>query len=150
MFSYFSKAYKKADVEYVCVITAENKVYEVKGISSTVGINLVGDTLKGAYVTHNHPDQGEFFGDCFSKADFKGFFKYGLKELQVSSGLGRYSISYDGNYISEKEAEALYNEARKNVFERAFQNGEWVEYEQFDTMEFLSGMMKNLVFKRIE
>ena len=149
VFSYFAKAYRKADVEYACVITPENKIYEVKGGASTVGIHLVGDELKGAYITHNHPDQGGFFGDCFSKADFKGLFKYGLKELQVSSGLGRYSMKYEGEYFKEDKAAELYDEAKKEIYEKAFQTGIDVEYEQLEIMKALNERLENLIFKRL-
>lgn len=149
VFSYFAKAYRKADVEYACVITPENKVYEVKGGASTVGIHLVGDDLKGAYITHNHPDQGGFFGDCFSKADFKGFFKYGFKELQVSSGLGRYSMKYEGEYFSGDKAAELYEKAHDAVCEKALQTGIDIEYEQLEIMEALNEMLEFLNFKKI-
>lgn len=148
VFSYFAKAYRKADVEYACVITSENKVYEVKGGASTVGINLVGEDLKGAYIIHNHPDQGEFLGDCFSKDDLKGFFKYEIKELQVSSGLGRYSITYDGEYISEDEIANMYEDARLTALEKAYQNKEMIEYEQLETMNVLSERLARLNFRR--
>ena len=149
VFSYFAKAYRKADVEYACVITPENKIYEVKGIGSTVGINLVGDNLKGAYVIHNHPDTDDFLGDCFSRDDFKCFFKYGIKEMQVSSGLGRYSMQYEGEYFTGEDAAMLYDKAHKKMYEKAFQSNDYVEYEQLETMKVLSDMLEDLVFKRL-
>ena len=149
VFSYFSKAYRKADVEYACVITPGNKVYEVKGGASTVGIHLVGDDLKGAYVIHNHPDTDEFLGDCFSCDDFKGFFRYEIEELQVSSGLGRYSISYDGKYFSMEKAEEFYKQARDVLRERAFDEEFDIDYEQLEVMKILNERLADLSFRKL-
>ena len=148
-FNQFSDDYKEANIEYAKVITNENKEYSIKGLNSTVGVNLVGKELNGAYVIHNHPDDIDLFGDCFSKADFKGFFEYKIKEMQVVSGLGRYSIKYNGEYLSGEKAAALYEDARKTLFEKAFLTRQPIEYEQLEVMKLLGKTLAGLEFKEI-
>ncbi len=148
-FKEFAQNHKKANVEYATVITDQNKEYSIKGLSSTVGVNLVGKELKGAYIIHNHPDDADLFGDCFSKDDFKGFFEYRIKEMQVVSGLGRYSIKYNGEYLSGEKAAELYEEARGVLFEEAFLTRQPIEYEQLGIMRLLSKTLKGLEFKEI-
>ncbi|WP_299143055.1 hypothetical protein [uncultured Dialister sp.] len=40
------------------------------GNSFSVDMAAIGDKLQGAKVIHNHPDNKEYYGDCFSMNDF--------------------------------------------------------------------------------
>lgn len=80
-------------------------------------------TAGGAKVIHNHPGSKDYYGDCFSMNDFRTFFGYRLKRLEVISGLGRYSLEYEGKPISSEKSELLYKNAELYVMDRALQTG---------------------------
>ncbi|WP_288780855.1 hypothetical protein [uncultured Dialister sp.] len=69
--------------------------------------------------------------------------------LEVISGLGRYSLEYDGPFISYEEAKRLYQSADDETLRKAFQTGEPREYEQLKIMEKLSEIVRGLRFGRI-
>lgn len=64
----------------------------MQGEKGAVDIAVLGPKLQGAKVIHNHPDDGDIYGDCFSEEDFVAFFNHRLKRLEVTSGLGRYML----------------------------------------------------------
>ena len=148
-FKKFCEECKGADIENAVVITKDGETYHFTGNSFSVDIRAIGDKLQGAKVIHNHPDSKEYYGDCFSMEDFSTFFKYRLKRLEVISGLGRYSLEYDGPFISYEEAERLYQSADDETLRKAFQTGEPREYEQLKIMEKLSEIVRGLRFGRI-
>lgn len=149
-FSEFVMQHRDSKEEYAGVITTDNKLYFIKGTHFNVGIDLVEDSLKDAIVIHNHPDGRDLFGDCFSKDDFSAFFQYGIKELQVFSGLGRFSMTYSGNYFLKEEAESLYDEALNKIWENAFSSRKRIAYEQLGIMQELDKMIEGLTFKMVE
>ena len=77
------------------------------GNSFSVDMTAIGDKLQEAKVIHKHPDSKDYYGDCFSIEDFRTFFIYRLKRLEVISGLGRYSLEYEGNPVYLTEAKKL-------------------------------------------
>lgn len=149
-FKGFAKEYADADIEHALIVASDSSSYSIKGIGGTVGIQLAGkESLKGAKVIHNHPDDGKLFGDAFSRDDFKAFFYYGLSELQVSSGLGRFSMSYSGEAVDADAALRLYDEAMDKVLQEAFENMLELEYMQFEAMKYLSKTLEGLKFKKV-
>ena len=71
------------------------------------------------------------------------------RRLEVISRLGRYSLEYDGLFISYEEAKRLYQSADDETLRKAFQTGEPREYEQLKIMEKLSEIVRGLRFGRI-
>ena len=91
------------------------EIYHCIGSSGTVDITVLGPKLQGAKVIHNHPDDGDVYGDCFSLADFYAFFKYKIKRLEVISGLGHYSMVYKGPPVSVKQVAKFYQLANEET-----------------------------------
>lgn len=101
-------------------------------------MTAIGDKLQGAKVIHNHPGSKDYYGDCFSMNDFSTFFEYQLKRLEVVSGLGRYSLEYNGNTIAQEKANMLYKNAELYIMDRALQTGEEIKSMQLETMKILN------------
>lgn len=120
------------------------------GNSFSVDMTAIGDKLQGAKVIHNHPDSKHYYGDCFSMNDFSTFFEYQLKRLEVVSGLGRYSLEYEGNPVYLTEAKKLYRMARVKSLNFAFKNLRPVEYEQLNIMKCLAKEMQGLKFRKCD
>ncbi|MBR1729341.1 MAG: minor capsid protein [Selenomonadaceae bacterium] len=79
---YFEKQIVNSNVENAIVITSSNEVYQCVGDKNNVNSILeLGDKLKGAYVTHNHPigSDGDY---SFSNDDIRLFTNYGLSILR--------------------------------------------------------------------
>lgn len=93
-------------------------------------ISLLGTKLQGAKVIHNHPDDGNIYGDCFSLADFSAFFKYKIKRLEVISGLGHYSMVYKGPPVSVKQVAKFYQLANEETLMEAAITNIPRDYEQ--------------------
>ena len=146
----FAEEKLESKTEYAVVFSPNGKKYEISGLESTVDITLAGkDALKDAVVIHNHPKSGELSGDCFSKADFKGYFEYGLKELYVANHMGTYRMKFDGSMTVE-EAVKAYDKAFDIVRNLAFENDKIsLDYEQHETMKVLGGKLKHLTFERV-
>lgn len=146
----FAEEKLESKTEYAVVFSPNGKKYEISGLESTVDITLAGkDSLKDAVVIHNHPKSGELSGDCFSKADFKGYFEYGLKELYVANHMGTYRMIFDGSMTVE-EAVKAYDKAFDIVRNLAFENDKIsLDYEQHETMKVLGGKLKHLTFERV-
>lgn len=125
------------------------EIYHCIGSSGTVDITVLGPKLQGAKVIHNHPDYGNTYGDCFSKADFVAFFNYRLKRLEVTSGLGRYMIEYAGPPITADKAYTLYHRGYEKLIDTSLKTGEMVEYEQLKIMEYLGQFVPGLKFKEV-
>ena len=145
-FQKFCIDYAKADIEHAIVITKDGEVYHLTGDSYSVDISVLGEKLNGAKVIHNHPDSKEFYGDCFSVEDFSAFFKHSIHRLEFVSGLGRYSIEYNGAHITESEAVDLYNKAYTKVLDEAFHSGKAIKYRQLEIMKWLSKNLTGLAF----
>lgn len=111
-------------------------------------MTAIGDKLQGAKVIHNHPDSKDYYGDCFSMGDFHVFFEYRfeyrLKRLEVISGLGRYSLEYEGKPISSEKSELLYKNAGLYVMDRALQTGKKIESIQLEIMKYLNQTVSGL------
>lgn len=113
-------------------------------------MTAVGDKLQGAKVIHNHPDSQDYYGGCFSMNDFSTFFEYQLKRLEVVSGLGRYSLEYEGNPVYLTEAKKLYRMAWVKSLNFAFKNLRPVEYEQLNIIKCLAKEMQGLKFRKCD
>lgn len=107
-------------------------------------MTAIGDKLRGAKVIHNHPDSKDYYGDCFSMEDFRTFFVYRLKRLEVISGLGWYSLEYEGKPISSEKSELLYKNAELYVMDRALQTGNEIESMQLEIMKRLNQTVPGL------
>lgn len=107
-------------------------------------MTAIGDKLQGAKVIHNHPDSKDYYGDCFRMEDFSTFFEYQLKRLEVVSGLGRYSLEYEGKPISSENSELLYKNAELYVMDRALQTGKEIESIQLEIMKYLNQTVSGL------
>lgn len=79
---YFEKQIVNRSVENAIIITTSNEVYHCSGGKNTLDTILeLGDKLKGASVTHNHPvdSDNEY---SFSKSDINLFTDYSLQILR--------------------------------------------------------------------
>ena len=150
LFNKFCEDHMRDDVEHALVVTVDGEVYHCTGSSVAVDITVLGPKLQGAKVIHNHPDSEDFYGDCFSIDDFGTFFEYRIKRLELNSGLGRYSMEYNGEAITKVRARELYNEADQKVLNTAFINGETIQYKQLDIMNLLGKTIRGLQFKEMK
>ena len=72
---------KNAKIENAIVITKAGDIYQCMGNANSVWVDIdLGDKLKGAIVTHNHPKEETYFS--FSEMDINLFDKYKLKRLR--------------------------------------------------------------------
>ena len=79
---YFEKQIVTREVENAIIITASNEVYHCSGDKNNIDTILeLGDKLRCAYVTHNHPI-GSANEYSFSDDDIKLFMKYKLSVLR--------------------------------------------------------------------
>lgn len=113
----FEKSAIKESVETACVITKSGTVYKCFGIADRVFIDSdLGDKLKGAKVSHNHPiEETEY---SFSNDDLKLFMQY---ELETLRGCDE-KYTYELNRIPNEEYEM------NNIFEMTEENSrhEWI------------------------
>lgn len=150
LFNKFCDDYKDKDIEHALVVTMDGEVYHCIGSSGAVDIAVLGPKLQGAKVIHNHPDYGNNYGDCFSLADFSAFFNYKIKRLEVISGLGHYSIEYNGLPLPEGQLLKLYNEAYYAVLDKVWKSGSTIEYMQRDIATWLGKNIKGLIFDEVK
>ena len=149
-FKKFCEESKDADIENAVVITKDGETYHFKGNSFSVDITAIGDKLQGAKVIHNRPDSKDYYGDCFSMEDFSTFFEYQLKRLEVVSGLGRYSMEYDGGFITKENAKMKYIESGDKVLTNAMKTSKAIQYKQLDIMNLLNKTIQGLRFKKVK
>lgn len=76
--------------------------------------------------------------------DFHAFFEYGLKRMEVISGLGRYSLEYEGKTISSEKSDLLYKNAELYVMDKALQTGKEIESMQLEIMKRLNQTVPGL------
>lgn len=147
----FSEEKLESKTEHAVVLSPDGKKYEISGLQSTVDITLAGeDALKDAVVIHNHPKGGELSGDCFSRADFKSYFAYGLKELYVVNHMGTYRIKSDVS-MTAAEAVEIYDKAFDTVRRLAFEGADIsLDYEQYEIMKVLGKECKDFIFERVK
>ena len=82
--------------------------------------NVGADKLKGAIVTHNHPnvyDDGELIelGGSFSEDDLEMYFLFGINKLRAVDA--KYTYYIELKNITLDELRSLYSLARMNVLE---------------------------------
>ena len=147
----FSEEKLESKTEHAVVLSPNGKKYEISGLQSTVDITLAGEyALKDAVVIHNHPKGGELSGDCFSRADFKSYFAYGLKELYVVNHMGTYRIKSDVS-MTAAEAAKVYDKAFDTVRRLAFEGADIsLDYEQYEIMKVLGKECKDFIFERVK
>ena len=79
---FFENQIVTREVENAIIITAENEIYHCVGNKNNIdSIEELGDKLKGACVTHNHP-VGSVSEHSFSGLDWSFFERYNLKILR--------------------------------------------------------------------
>lgn len=87
---------KDDKIENAIVITSDGKVYQCFGDKSNVWPNRdLGDKLKQAYVTHNHPSSETNYS--FSQDDIEIFKKYELSLLRGIDNRYTYELDRNGN-----------------------------------------------------
>lgn len=134
----FCEEHRDSDIEYALVITTDGEVYHITGDSDSVDLSAIGEKLNGAKMIHNHPDNEDGPGDCFSKEDFSAYFAWSMGQLDVTSGLGRYTMRYNGGtIITAAQAEKLYDEMYNKVINEALLGGKIIEHVQQSVMEAL-------------
>ena len=146
-FLQFCKDHEDSDVEYALVITKDGEVYSITGDFDSVDISIIGEKLNGAKVIHNHPDNKNNYGDCFSKTDFSTYFRWSIGQLDVTSGLGRFTMKYSGNTMTAEKAVQLYDEAYNEVVNLALWGGKTIKYIQKCVMEELNAKLEHLEYK---
>ena len=105
------KAYEKdivgSDIENAIVITKKGEVWRCYGTENRVFPDSdLGDKLKGAYATHNHPEKWTEYS--FSGDDYKLFSTF---EMQVLRGLD-YKYTYEfsrANLHRDKPADSVFD-----------------------------------------
>lgn len=137
----FAEQHKFSPIEHGLVLSPNGKKYSLKGWEASVNTDLAGaDALEGAIVIHNHPTTPEIgFYDSFSRQDFVSAVKAKTAMEIVVSGECQQAFLTPQD-ISPEDAEALYNQARYAVMERAFQTDKPVEYQQLEVMRELNRM----------
>ena len=76
----FEESVLKEPIEHAYVIIKDGKTYHFKGSADRVNPEILGEALKEAIVSHNHPIRETHFS--FSEDDFELFQKYHLTELR--------------------------------------------------------------------
>ncbi len=97
----YERIISDSDTENAIVVTKDGKVYRTFGDKNNVYPNLdLGEELRGASVTHNHPvgSQNEY---SFSDKDLTLFEDYELELLRGIDELFEYEINRSGGVIDE-------------------------------------------------
>lgn len=143
---------KEQAIEYAFVISNKGEVLQVSGGPQQVHIENVGvDKLKGAIVTHNHPnvyDDGELIelGGSFSEDDLEMYFLFGINKLRAVDA--KYTYYIELKNITLDELRSLYSLARMNVLESgAFISATEMKHE---TLMQLSKSNENIIYERRE
>lgn len=145
----FRRKYKDAENEYAFVLSPKERKFVLKGETYNVDVDLVGlDNLEGAVVIHNHPVI-DGFSDAFSKEDFAGMFRARTKEEWLIAGDRVFRMSFHGHWLSEDEAYELYEKAKFQAREDAFESELDIAYEQLMTMRKLKQMLEGLEFNEL-
>ncbi len=92
-------------IEHAYVILANGKTYRFAGDACGVDPSALGESLKGAIVSHNHPIEETPFS--FSEDDFAFFQKYGLLELNGVDEKYHYTLKRDLPAAMRPELENL-------------------------------------------
>lgn len=94
----------KESVETACVITKTGEVYKCFGIKDRVFPDFdLGDKLKGASISHNHPIKETVF--TFSTDDLTLFLNYDLEVLRGCDEKYTYEFTRDTTQIDEEPTE---------------------------------------------
>lgn len=95
----FEEKYVSELIEHAMIITKEGLMYHCEGTSNGVELDVLGDELVDAYVTHNHPeDETEY---SFSDLDLTFFKDCKLKLLRGVDHKYEYELSRDSSNNSE-------------------------------------------------
>lgn len=103
----YEKIISRNDIENAVVITKDGEVWQCFGTSNRVFPDYdLGNKLKGAYVTHNHPiSETEY---SFSEEDYKLFKEYKLPVLRGVDEKYEYTFSTVNLYL-DKSADSIFN-----------------------------------------
>lgn len=95
-------------IEHAYCILKNGDVYHFKGDKNTVDPSVLGDKLKGAIVTHNHPKEETEYS--FGKEDFSFFEKYELVILRGCDEKYTYEFTRNPKEIDEQPLEWMNEE----------------------------------------
>ncbi len=124
-------------LEHATVITADGTVYKMVGGETNVNTDLVGESLEGATIIHNHPPlNGTDFYDSFSYYDFMDAVANKTKlEIVVSDGrLQKFKLL---KQLTVDKAYDLYETTKLEAFQPFFENNIDMDYPQLETMRKL-------------
>lgn len=143
----FMEKYKESDIEHNIVFTRSNKVFELTGTNATVDARVIGEEeLVGSIGSHNHPIfEGFDRGDAHSVNDVIFAIKHRTGEEYVPTGNKKFYFKYTGEMNAEEMTKA-YKEAMNEVLDKAFQNGEIVDFRQEETMKRLAQTIEGFEF----
>ena len=102
----YEREISDSPIENAIVICSDGSIFQCFGELNNVWPDVdLGDKLRGAYVTHNHPigSDNEY---SFSKADINLFIEYDLKVLRGIDERYLYQISRSDKYIDEMLSDA--------------------------------------------
>jgi hypothetical protein len=134
-------------IEKAVVISPDGYKYDVDGVSSNVGIHLVGDdALKGSKIIHNHPGAD---ADSFSVYDFSAFFEHDLDTMEVVYNGKRHRVEWVGKRLTKTEAREAYEDGLNVIREKALKTRIPVENEQYNIMQYLQKNLKGLIFHEL-
>ena len=143
----FCGEFAHAELEHTLVISADGKVYQPKGTTTTVNPGVLDrNILNGSIGVHNHPVQaGETMNDSFSRMDllFSAEYKTGTEYLV--SGTRRNAFRLTANF-SVDEIYAEWGSAFDEVRKEAFVNKRTIVNEQEEIMKILSKRLKGFEF----
>ena len=124
-------------LEHATVITADGTVYKMVGGETNVNTDLIGESLEGATVIHNHPPlNGVDFYDSFSRQDFVNAAENNTAlEILVSDGMKQKFRFL--NRLTSEEAYDLYVQSKMEASEPFFDKDIDMDYPQLETMRML-------------
>ncbi len=127
----FEKEYVAAKEEYALIITQTGDTYKVKGQDNFLNIGSMGDIVKGAIITHNHPIKYTEFS--FSQDDIDFFQCYELK----------YLCGFDEKYIYELSREGFPSDPIIEIFA---QDMTFEEYRHSEVQKLVAEL--NISYRR--
>lgn len=123
-----------SDIENAVAISKSGLVWKCFGIKNAVYPNIdLGEELRGAYVTHNHPMSETHFS--FSYDDISLFMEYGLAQLNGVDCKYKYTIqrTLRTGYASIAELEHAYKGENYTEFlEQVFCGNADVDFDEYD------------------
>ncbi|RHN01484.1 phage minor capsid protein [Dielma fastidiosa] len=133
------------DHERAVVITKDGIVYEVIGHNSIVDISVI-DDLKGAFVTHNHPDKVTNYS--FSGEDVELFIK---QEIGILRGIdNKFVYSMQRTEKTFSPFDDIKNRFKHSYFNKVIENNDWqaLDDEEYHEIVKLLSNDINFIYER--